>query len=356
MCLNADVMDHSVWDSLALVFRKLLGRHHAIWTEHLAAMVMVIAKDMEEVTSRLGQFLLALQRKNIEVSPHLFTEYLGRVGAALVEKCVADACEEHIYGIITHLHTRGIHVYPFQGSSNNCFVVAKATVDACLQHGDVDMAKKILEENRWLYRDDSTCRRMQLRLCSYTLWQICQLLRESPLRCKAPYVIEMFSFAQFLFVALCQDSVEDLSATFDDVVDLSAIFDELLQGAMEKKVPEVLLQVYSCCIGLTTKDIMDIRLSTHRDIILFLYAHRQFDAKSFQVCQSNIMNAKRVSSTCAGRAQIFVRALGYHTRTGCVTISQCSNCSVAERSLEKLNLFFNELVLFVIVKITHNAV
>jgi len=66
MCLNADVMDHSVWDSLALVFRKLLGRHHAIWTEHLAAMVMVIAKDMEEVTSRLGQFLLALQRKNIE--------------------------------------------------------------------------------------------------------------------------------------------------------------------------------------------------------------------------------------------------------------------------------------------------
>ena len=68
------------------------------------------------------------------------------------------------------------------------------------------------------------------------------------------------------------------------------------------------------------------------------------------------MNAKRVSSTCAGCAQIFVRALVYRTRTGCVTISQCSNCSVAEWSLEKLNLFFNELVLFVIVKITHNAV
>ncbi|KAI0232105.1 hypothetical protein LSAT2_017607 [Lamellibrachia satsuma] len=66
-------------------------------------------------------------------------------------------------------------------------------------------------------------------------------------------------------------------------LNLSAIFDELLRVAMEKKVPQILLQIYSHCIaGLASKDIVEMRLQTHREIVLFLYAHRQFDASWFQ--------------------------------------------------------------------------
>lgn len=59
-------MDKTLWDGLALVFRKLLGRYHGIWPQHLDAMVMVITKDIDDLTDRLDQFLLGLQRTNIE--------------------------------------------------------------------------------------------------------------------------------------------------------------------------------------------------------------------------------------------------------------------------------------------------
>ena len=85
------------------------------------------------------------------VEAHLFTDYLGQIGLGLIEQCVQQSHEEHVYGVITRLCSRGAKVYSNQVCVRVCVracacgcVVTLLFVPEVQGEADIDTGPRVL--------------------------------------------------------------------------------------------------------------------------------------------------------------------------------------------------------------------